>query len=189
MVSYTKYMMFWLVDIPVCSYCSSRSCGNLILEEMIYTTVDHRLQVSPRIFIYGLVLWLELAVSNLLQGSFVNVPSQWEMTLHCNVVSHWLGAYTTWSLLLIICIWIYIILCVDHNKIRCSQYHIMCYHACCLSAIRLYLTHWGRDKMPAFFQMTFSNVFSWMKMFEFRLKLYWILFLMVQLTIFRHWFR
>ena len=30
---------------------------------------------------------------------FVYAPSQWETTLHCNVVSHWLGAYTKWSLL------------------------------------------------------------------------------------------
>ena len=29
---------------------------------------------------------------------FVYAPSQWQMTLHCNVVSHWLGAYTKWSL-------------------------------------------------------------------------------------------
>ena len=28
------------------------------------------------------------------------VPSQWEKTLHCNVISHWLGAYTKWSLIL-----------------------------------------------------------------------------------------
>ena len=28
---------------------------------------------------------------------FVNMPSQWEMTL-CNVISHWLGTYTKWSL-------------------------------------------------------------------------------------------
>ena len=28
----------------------------------------------------------------------VHVPSQWETTLHCNVVSHWLGAYTKSSL-------------------------------------------------------------------------------------------
>ena len=28
---------------------------------------------------------------------FVNVPSQWETTLHRNVVSHWLWAYTKWS--------------------------------------------------------------------------------------------
>ena len=30
---------------------------------------------------------------------FVDAPSQWE-TLQCNVVSHWLGAYTKWSLLI-----------------------------------------------------------------------------------------
>ena len=30
---------------------------------------------------------------------FVYVLSQWETTLHCNVVSHWLGAYTNRSLL------------------------------------------------------------------------------------------
>ena len=29
---------------------------------------------------------------------FFNVLSQWETTLHCNVVSHWLGAYTQWFL-------------------------------------------------------------------------------------------
>ena len=30
---------------------------------------------------------------------FDYAPSQWETTLLCNVVSHWLGAYTDWSLL------------------------------------------------------------------------------------------
>ena len=29
---------------------------------------------------------------------FVYAPCQWETTLHCNVVSHWQGAYTKWSL-------------------------------------------------------------------------------------------
>ena len=38
-------------------------------------------------------------------------------------------------------------------------------------------------------QTTFSNVFSSMKMFEFRLKFHWSLFPRVQLTIFHHWFR
>ena len=28
-------------------------------------------------------------------------------------------------------------------------------------------THWGRDKMDAIFQTTFSNEISWMKMYEF----------------------
>ena len=33
-----------------------------------------------------------------LRDYFVNVPSQWDMVLHCNVISHWLGANTKWSL-------------------------------------------------------------------------------------------
>ena len=51
------------------------------------------------------------------------------------------------------------------------------------------LTHWGLDKMDAISQTTFSSAFSWMKMFEFRLKFHWSLFLRVQLTISQHWFR
>ena len=31
--------------------------------------------------------------------SLYNAPSQWETSLHCNAVSHWLGAYLHWSLL------------------------------------------------------------------------------------------
>ena len=51
------------------------------------------------------------------------------------------------------------------------------------------LTHWGRDKMAATFKTMFSNTFSWMKIYEFRLRFHWSFFLMVQLTIFQHWFR
>ena len=51
------------------------------------------------------------------------------------------------------------------------------------------LTHWGRDKMAAIFQTTFSNAFSWVKMYEFRLRFHWSLFPRVQLTICQHWFR
>ena len=47
------------------------------------------------------------------------------------------------------------------------------------------LTHWGRDKIDAISQTTFLISFSWMKIFEFRLKFHWSLF---QLTIFQHWF-
>ena len=57
------------------------------------------------------------------------------------------------------------------------------------AAIRQHLTHWGRDKMDAISQTTSSSAFSWMKMFEFRLKFHWSLFLGVQLTIFQHWLR
>ena len=43
--------------------------------------------------------------------------------------------------------------------------------------------------MAAIFQTTFSNAFSWMKMYRFRLRFHWSLFPRGQLTVFRHWFR
>ena len=52
-----------------------------------------------------------------------------------------------------------------------------------------YLTHWGRDKMAAFFQTTFSNGFSSIKIYGFRLGFHWSLFLGLELMIFKHWFR
>ena len=51
------------------------------------------------------------------------------------------------------------------------------------------LTHWGWYKMDNILQTTFSNVFSSMKIFEFRLTFHWSLFLRFQFTIFQHWFR
>ena len=51
------------------------------------------------------------------------------------------------------------------------------------------LTHWGRDKMAAIFQTMFSNSFSWMKMYEFRLRFHRSLFQRVQVTIYQRWFR
>ena len=58
-------------------------------------------------------------------------------------------------------------------------------HNC--SGICLLLTRWGRDEIDAILQTTFSNAFSWMKMYWFRLKFHWSLFPSVQLTIFQHW--
>ena len=46
------------------------------------------------------------------------------------------------------------------------------------------LTHWDRDKMAANLQTTFSNAFSWIKMYKLRLRFHWNLFPRVQSTIF-----
>ena len=43
--------------------------------------------------------------------------------------------------------------------------------------------------MAAIFQTTFSDAFSWTKMYIFWLRFHWSLFPRVQLTIFQHWFR
>ena len=48
------------------------------------------------------------------------------------------------------------------------------------------LSHWGRDKITAILQTTFSNAFSWMKIYEFRSRFHWNLFLRFQLTISHH---
>ena len=39
------------------------------------------------------LLWAATSI----RDHFVNAPSQWEMTLHCNSVSQWTGAFTKWS--------------------------------------------------------------------------------------------
>ena len=49
------------------------------------------------------------------------------------------------------------------------------------------LTHWGRGKMTMIFQTKFSNAFSWMKVYKFRLRFDWSLFPRVQFIIFQHW--
>ena len=51
------------------------------------------------------------------------------------------------------------------------------------------LSHWGRDKIDAIWQMTFSNAFSWLKMNDFLLEFHWSLFLRFESTIFHHWYR
>ena len=49
-----------------------------------------------------IVTWLDLLFfmqkQHIFRDCFVYVSSQWEMMLQCNVISHWLGAYTKWSL-------------------------------------------------------------------------------------------
>ena len=53
------------------------------------------------------------------------------------------------------------------------------YLTCCLSP----------RQMDAISQTMFSSSSSWKKMFEFRIKFHWSLFLRVQSTIFHHWFK
>ena len=70
---------------------------------------------------------------------------------------------------------------LSHCGMRVYNDGPFCLHNyCCVE----FLTHWYRDKMAVVFQRTFSNVFSWMKMYKFRISFDW----RVQLTIFRHWF-
>ena len=37
-------------------------------------------------------------IADIIRDHFMYAPSQWVTTLYCNVVSHWQGSYTKWSL-------------------------------------------------------------------------------------------
>ena len=78
-----------------------------------------------------------------------------------------------WYEILEICIIIFNFVPDDSNDNKSSFVQVMSWH----------LTHWGGHEMDTILQTAFSNVFSSMKIFEFRLKIHWSLFLSVQLTI------
>ena len=74
-------------------------------------------------------------------------------------------------------------------QIQCSPKS--CLYNIALKSIKtaITLTHWGRDKIAAISKMTFSNVFSWIKMYEFRLRFHCSLVLRFQSIISQHCFR
>ena len=76
----------------------------------------------------------------------------------------------------------------DTGVISC-KYKVGPMHYLCQAVCNVILTHWGRDKIDAISQTTFSNAFSWMKMNEFRLGFHWSLFPRFESTIFHQWFR
>ena len=49
--------------------------------------------------------------------------------------------------------------------------------------------HWGGDEMDSIFQTTCLNAFSWMKIFQFQIKVHGSLLLRDQLTVSQHWLR
>ena len=87
-------------------------------QEILFSDIKHQSVVQPLLLEWLQGLWM---CHNIIQSAlvlprvhFVYAPRQWE-TLHCNVVSHWLGAYTKWSLLP----------CLLHHH----EYHFIAYMA------------------------------------------------------------
>ena len=121
-------------------------------------------------------------------------PSQWEMSLQSNTVSHWLGTNLESALNHMI------YQGKSHLHLSCEMqfwedtkpWHVLTRQAANVSGwkkhsqICFYMlaTHWGWDKMAAIYQYTFLNAFSWLEMYTFRLRFHWSLFIRVQLIIF-----
>ena len=117
-----------------------------------------------------------ISYSTWLLEIFINHVSSWHLfPMPASTAQQWIfghyGAAVSLSMM-------------GDSKNTIKQWHGNAFHI-----TALFLTHWGRDNMAAISQTTLSSAFSWMKMFEFRLKFLWNMFLRVQLTIFHHWFR
>ena len=118
------------------------------------------------------------------QGASWNLPLP-QVYFIQPVMTKWIIGYSAWLIRYYACM-----PCSNSRQGLCWPMFGCAYIAVairvCFHTLRVVvLTHWGRDKMVAIFQTTFS----WMKMHEFWLRLHWNLFLRVQLTIFQHWFR
>ena len=95
-------------------------------------------------------------------------PSQWETLFQGNAVSCWLGANLESAL-------IYVVFnnCIKMG-LQMSKWLLDKHPNGRNMSIYLWylivLTHWGWDKKATIFQTTFSNAFSWMKMYKIRLR-------------------
>ena len=61
--------------------------------------MDQISTVVPIISISAVAPFINIYQLRLCRDDFVYVFGQWETLLHCNVTSHWQGAYTKWSLI------------------------------------------------------------------------------------------
>ena len=83
-----KVIELWSTKRPV--YMSWQNNANDMLTNNFACRQELCVQHIPR-NLHTVLYWC--------RDHFVYAPNQWETTLRCNVVSHWLGACTNWSLL------------------------------------------------------------------------------------------
>ena len=158
-----------------CLRGASIRLGTFNRDYMVYTCTDR----SELIIHNGVIKWSVFAKSSLQTSDhFMNAPSQWAMTLHCNVIPHWPGAYTKWSL----------------------QKSYSCVDIICLCQFKVwptvYLSHHIAElhieagtKCQSFFWHFLMHFHEWKYLFEFRVQFDWNLFLRFQLTKIQHWLR
>ena len=86
-VTNCKYFVDYMMIYSISKYCSDFfSCPlEFNFTAYIQWMCSHHCTVAENKIIHS-------------HGSFLYAPSQWETTLQCNVVSHWLSACIIWSL-------------------------------------------------------------------------------------------
>ena len=168
----------WLPHLQ-CSYTLSHQCEPLI----VYASQDHT--VYPKKYAHGFVVLC-----------FVVVMQSFIMNSHEVFIHIHQGCFAGTGAIVRLpqCQWSkpdgygkisQCITTTKHSKAKtvCIFLGIYCMSTEFLS------THWGRHKINAVLQMTFSNALSSMSFEVIWLKFHLSLFLMLQLTINCHWFR
>ena len=129
----------------------------------------------------GLSLWCATCnnaiwwVCDTYRDHSVYAPSQWEMALHCNAISHWFGAYTEWSLTYSSDCHITRYTSKWSSDGGASGYYMMrkIIFWCWILILRMTpIKALGGEQDGGHFVITFSNVFSWIKTFALWFKLY-----------------
>ena len=111
------------------------------------------------------------------------------MALCCHGLCKLLKWYDTYNGVTLKQIFNWILITMEKLFVKWTLGCVGVWQAWCWPTLRIILTHWGQERMAAISQTTFSSAFSWMKIYEFRLKFHWSLCPRVQITIFQHWFR
>ena len=156
-------------------FCLGGDELTLLLLELDYTTATETEMSS---FWRNFHHWLHRKLSKwqLSVQSMIKISSKWQH-FRFSELRRTAGGSAHWV------VWLWLSFKKIHFKTLSAKWQPFCF------GLYMLTTHWGRDKMDAIFQMTFSNAFYWMKMFKFWLRFHWSLFPRVQLTIFQHWFR
>ena len=187
------------------SYLISVNCTMtyVVFKEILYVIPQ---EVSHSTSFYHIVFkWLSLSMraytDGLMQERHNPIANSLELRLSCTnpsiscICLLWFVSMV--QLTYMRCKWISLTYGTISDQVHLSyeQQHPVLFIATAMnSCLLIYRDVWIINtlrprQMAAIFQMTFSNVFSRMKINELRLRFHWSLFPSVQLTIFKHWFR
>ena len=132
-----------------CRYFIENMLGNLGVRNALRFSGKSSLYLETPVGTYGrsllyecIFLWsislCTVSMMRMRRNHFMYAPSQWEMMLHCNVISHWLGAYTKWSLMHIILLCLEAAIVIKCKDIaQCWDYLLLIVfvsRACCVVA-------------------------------------------------------
>ena len=84
--------------------------------------------ISPLEWTVNHIYWICKVHKNVIKDQFVSESSQWEMTLHCNAVYHWLGAYTNDPCVMIISNNVWNMCPISSSKLALMSLQESCIH-------------------------------------------------------------